>query len=1356
MTRNKLLLTLSTICLSLGVIVGITSQEIKKSYASEAATFVLESEAIESNDIVTFVSDKFALGPYNSGNYYSKIEVDIKDGTFTGTPTELTVVENDDDTFSFLTQDNQYISCGSDGNVMNLQTTIDNYSKWVVTFDEKTNNTTIKNCKYTARVIQYNSNSPRFACYKGTQNAIQIYKKEISSANLVSIDVSDDYKSEYYTGELIKKSDMTVTANFDDGTSKVVEGFTFTPTTPLTVEDTMMTVSYAVRGTTKTKDLPITVTRDEAIEIIIPDDIKTQYYVGDDPIFNSECDINYLSGKTEKHIPAADFSKVNKNAPGTYEVTLTYEEATETYNVTYVISTKAKYTLVTSLDDIEDTTELILGVPSKKVVNASFNKDGLNSIANVEYDNAFYLDNAVTLNLVKHDTSYYLMLNDKKIGASAAKTLTLDNDKATNTWKVSFDEENNCAIESTNSSFGKLFYNNDSKVFKNYTSSTMTKIQLFKKLSETKSATLSIDEFEGNVRESTEVQVITKNFTPNEFNWECDDHSVASIIDTDESTNTITIVGEGECFINVDVYGTEHEHFELSLKVIGHDYQHDVIEDGSKLIITYEETKDIMNPVNGLNIPNAEFTPNQEWTFEAVGKGDDVYAITNGVEYLSSHSNDAKNSLTETMTDWFYITESFDKFTIKSLVNNKYLVHFKDGQNKIQWYFFNSGFETINQLTLTHSMELKDVYINGVPDKLVYEPGDKFEIAPAKVIAKYYSSEEGWIEKDVTSQVSWSEIDDITDEVEGTVVLGGEEWTVTQPITVLNLHVEELYLTPNKTEFYIGESVTKDDVKVEALLVEEDEKCDDIIKEIPLSECEVTPSKFTSSSQTTVTVSYMDVEASYNVTVKDVRFDYAESVTNGDQVVFVCEDFGVEMDGPTGSSEFGFTPAGKTVFEIEKGSETGSKSFKEIETGKYLALDGSKLTLSETKNSASSWTITINHGEAFIWSVYASDKFITFNGDSMKFTTTASYPYAIQLYKDVTINVPESISVSQMPDKTIFEVGDEFIYEGLKIKVNYGGGAFKIIDTGFNVETPDMSSAGTKVVKVSYQGVETSYNIIVNTPVGPVYPVGLVVSNTKTEFYVGDEFVFNGTVQLKMSDESMKTLTADEYKVYGLDSHSMSVAGIKDVKVEYKNDPAIFTTYKITVNSIKPTLERIEVKNPQIAYEIGDSFVKPTVIAYYDDESEVDVTASATFSGYNMSAVGSQTVRVSFENKTTSYSIFVNGVVTISIENPKTTYTQGESFVMPTVIAHYANGTIKDVTNDATHNFDKTKLGEQTVTIMYTEKGITVATTIKVTVNAPAPSKGGCGGSIVATSAVLSFTSLLAIGFALINKKRHK
>ncbi len=83
-------------------------------------------------------------------------------------------------------------------------------------------------------------------------------------------------------------------------------------------------------------------------------------------------------------------------------------------------------------------------------------------------------------------------------------------------------------------------------------------------------------------------------------------------------------------------------------------------------------------------------------------------------------------------------------------------------------------------------------------------------------------------------------------------------------------------------------------------------------------------------------------------------------------------------------------------------------------------------------------------------------------------------------------------------------------------------------------------------------------------------------------------------------------------------------------------------TCSVTVNA--KTLSSITISGQTTAFDVGDEFTfGGTVTAHYSDSSSSDVTNLALFTGYNMSLPGTQTVTVTYENKTTTYQITVTG-----------------------------------------------------------------------------------------------------------------
>ena len=83
-----------------------------------------------------------------------------------------------------------------------------------------------------------------------------------TSAVLTSIAVTKaPTKTTYNANQTFSKNGMEVTAYYSDGTSEVITGYTYSPTTALNASISEITISYTSKGVTKTTTQPITVNR---------------------------------------------------------------------------------------------------------------------------------------------------------------------------------------------------------------------------------------------------------------------------------------------------------------------------------------------------------------------------------------------------------------------------------------------------------------------------------------------------------------------------------------------------------------------------------------------------------------------------------------------------------------------------------------------------------------------------------------------------------------------------------------------------------------------------------------------------------------------------------------------------------------------------------------------------------------------------------------------------------------------------------------------------------------------------------------------------------------------------------------
>ena len=159
-----------------------------------------------------------------------------------------------------------------------------------------------------------------------------------NTPNLVSIAVSTPpTKVIYKAGEYFDPSGMVVTATFDNGTTKNVSGYTYSPTRTLQQDDSVITISYTKKGVTKTTTQNITVVYLTSIAITNPP-TYTSYY--DDEIFNTAgMEVTaYYSDSTSAVITTYSVSPSGALPYGTTSVTISYTEGGITKTTTQDVS----------------------------------------------------------------------------------------------------------------------------------------------------------------------------------------------------------------------------------------------------------------------------------------------------------------------------------------------------------------------------------------------------------------------------------------------------------------------------------------------------------------------------------------------------------------------------------------------------------------------------------------------------------------------------------------------------------------------------------------------------------------------------------------------------------------------------------------------------------------------------------------------------------------------------------------------------------------------------------------------------------------------------------------------------------
>lgn len=252
-----------------------------------------------------------------------------------------------------------------------------------------------------------------------------------------------------------------------------------------------------------------------------------------------------------------------------------------------------------------------------------------------------------------------------------------------------------------------------------------------------------------------------------------------------------------------------------------------------------------------------------------------------------------------------------------------------------------------------------------------------------------------------------------------------------------------------------------------------------------------------------------------------------------------------------------------------------------------------------------------------------------FAGETITLTATPDGGYILSEWNVTTAtgNVTVNDNAFVMPDEDV-TVSAVFTEKG---EVNDG-----------SLERPYTAAEAIAVIDSGTGGLTGKYvkGIVKATPTFDARYNSLtydIESGKKTlNIYSGkdlDNVGFVGAEDLKAGDEVV---------VYG------------DLKL-YKNNQTGETTYEldknnylISINGETQIYRGLAVSEPKTAFTVGDAFeLGGKVLQVWRGKADVDVTASATFSGYNMSTEGKQTVTVTVGEEKVTYEITVNPAGTV-------------------------------------------------------------------------------------------------------------
>ena len=318
---------------------------------------------------------------------------------------------------------------------------------------------------------------------------------------------------------------------------------------------------------------------------------------------------------------------------------------------------------------------------------------------------------------------------------------------------------------------------------------------------------------------------------------------------------------------------------------------------------------------------------------------------------------------------------------------------------------------------------------------------------------------------------------------------------------------------------------------------------------------------------------------------------------------------------------------------------------------------------------------------------------------------------------------PVSLAVTTPPTKTVYEAGDSFDKTGMVITVTYDDASTREV-TNYNC-SPVVLSKDDTYITISYREMMTT--VTTTQPVtvkNLLKKIQIITPPTETAYEIGDTIDLTGMVVHAFYSDG----TSHEITNYTYSPHVVSSASDTEVTITYTEDGITKTAIQdITVGNT-PNLVSIAVSTPptKVIYKAGEYFDPSgmVVTATFDNGTTKNVSGY-TYSPTRTLQQDDNVITISYTKKgvtkTTTQNITVVYLTSIAITNPPTYTSYYDDEIFNTagmeVTAYYSDSTSAVITTYSVSPSGALPYGTTSVTISYSEGGITKTTTQDVTVS---------------------------------------
>jgi ABC-type cobalamin transport system permease subunit len=517
-----------------------------------------------------------------------------------------------------------------------------------------------------------------------------------------------------------------------------------------------------------------------------------------------------------------------------------------------------------------------------------------------------------------------------------------------------------------------------------------------------------------------------------------------------------------------------------------------------------------------------------------------------------------------------------------------------------------------------NAVVLTSIKVTTPPTKTVYLVGDTLDLS-GMVVTAYYNNDTSTAVTGYTTSPANGAALNTAGQIPVTVTYQSQQDVF--DVTVGSVEVVSIAVTtpPTKTTYFVGDTLDLSGMVVTAYFNND--------TSAPVTGYTANPANgavLNTAGSIPVAVTYASKQASFNVTVNAVELTSIAVTTPPTKIAYFVGD----------------------------------------------TLDLSGMVVTATYNNGSTapvtgYTTTPANG-AVLSTVGPIPVTVTYEGKQDSFELALANPEV------------ESIKVTTIPTKTVYQVGDTLDLSGIVVTAYYSNDTSAVV-TGYTANPAHgatLNTAGQVPVTVGLAGKQDSFTVTVTVVAVELVRIEVTTPPTKTAYFVGDTLNLAGMVVTAFySNDTSEAVTA--YTTDPAAGAVLNTAGPGSVGVSYGGKS---TSFNITVTAV--VLEKIDVtiKPAKLEYNLGNAL----------DLSGMYVTA--TYNNGSKPVTGYTTVPA---NGTVLNAV---GPVTVTVSYSEGDVTKTDSFAVSVIDAQVAPTITGPTSMSLTVGYTATSTGEYTVT----------------------------------------------------------